>query len=71
VLLRAPPASFREAELCQGRLKLIFALQLLALLRGHVGFEKDFRRIILLREETSRRRKKRKNQKEKQPDSIH
>ena len=60
-----------EPEFGKGGLKLIFALEFLPLLRGHVGFEEDLRRIHLLRKGRERLREKREDGEEKQPDFVH
>ena len=60
-----------ETEFGEGRLKLIFPLKFLCLLRGHIGFEKGLGGIDLLSKGAERQREKREDGKEKQPDFIH
>ena len=54
-----------KAILGQRRLELIFVLQFLALLRGHVGLEKNFARIVGLRGQAGRSKGEPKNRRGK------
>ena len=61
-----------EPELGQRGLELIFVLEFLALLRGHVGFEKDLARIVRSAPQAAARRERpKKPAKQNQTDFLH
>ena len=62
--------SSRKTELGQRVAEIVFVLEFLALLRGHVGFEKDLARILRLRAQR-RREKDRKTGQQNDADFFH
>ena len=60
-----------KTEFRESGLKLIIVLEFFALLRSHVGLEKDLARVIRLRGKTGGRETKDKTGEQNQPDFIH
>jgi len=60
-----------ESVFCQGRLKLVVVLQVFALLRSHVGLQKNLVRIVGLRSELGGGEKEKETGQQNRTDSFH